>query len=232
MQIGLAVLIDGLPSIDSSISPCLQLASIESELRSIAPRIWTFDWSKVFGFRSTYLLLREGKFGRVLARKFNSELRQRTHNLAADEKIIVIAYSFGGLIFYEWVNDPLTKPEDRNRIALAVTIAAPYRNLLQSVNIEAPEGKILTLKGIQESAVKPGRVLQKLPAGTLKILLAEQDFTVLRHDSSFLDDPSTLQLRHLLQEEPPIERATHSDICVHKQTLEYIRTYCENLVRQ
>lgn len=223
-QIGTFVLIHGLPTRDPGADPRLQLATIESRLSPVLPRILYFDWGA--GFLDTYHLLTDGRFGEEMAEKFDPWFRDNTQNL---QRLVVVAYSLGGLIFYKWVTNLKTRPEDRAKVSLAVTIASPYQCLLGAISIEATNGRILTLINIREPPVSPADILKYLPPRTLKILLPENDITILPHDSSFTNNPYVQHSSPPVFEERIIGGATHNTICDHPNTLNNIVAFCDNL---
>ena len=250
MQIGLIILIHGLPpavrerDVAWGSNPPFELASIEPQLRSIGP-VWAFPWGRETGPIATRRLLTTGNFGKTLANRFNDELQDRIRGFGVDEKLLVVAYSLGALIFYRWVSDPEANPHHKARVALGVTIAAPYQCETGSWDIEPLEGdEKRAIKDVREPRIEPADVLRNLPNNTLKILLAEEDGTILPYDSSFRKDLFPVRLRHLEEDlsalrlrlhrfrpvrEVRIKGTCHRDICDDQKTLEYIQGFCDSL---
>lgn len=218
--VGGAILIHGLQ--EGDIDPLTQFTDIKPHLLSITPNILPFEWGKDkdFGFPNIYKHLRKGDFGETLAESFSNWLSDKARAFGPNDRLVVVTYSIGGLIFYRWVTYSTVKDANIARICLAVTIASPYQCLTGTVGLEAPGGTRKTLKGINEPQVNPADILKNLPDNTLKVVLAENDITILREDSEFVG----------YKEQHIIKGATHRTIYAHDQTLKYIRTYCQNLI--
>ena len=181
-----AVLIHGWK--EGKTDPLTQLDSIGRQLEAVSLSTVPFDWGTEHGFWDSYNLLRQGKFADTLSQEFDDWLQTNSRDVGY-RRLIIIAYSLGGLIFYKWAVDHRTRDADREKIALAVTIASPYQCSLGKVDIEAdmPDGKqrILRLGNINEPGITCSDIVESLPSGTLKVLLAGKDVTALRPDSMF-----------------------------------------------
>ncbi len=84
-----------------------------------------FHWGEIYGRLRTYRLLQDGEFGSEVARSFDAWLRVEAAK--PRRRFIVVAYSLGGLILYNWaarqaVTEPLLQ-----RVAHVITIASPFQ---------------------------------------------------------------------------------------------------------
>lgn len=202
--------IHGLPTI--GVDPRDQLGGIRLALlefprlslgfRDIAWASATFDDMKNWIRR-----LKEGAFSRFHAAQFAQQLVFGSGN-----KIVVIAFSAGGFIFYRW----LTEFADPNLDLSAVMISSPLRCDEGVFHFEDDPKQRDYL--FNDPRIDAGDIANRLRPGSLTVLIAENDGTVLPHNAMF--PPHLVESGAVVQH--MISGTTHRTVCNDRVTHHFI----------
>ncbi|MHB8574029.1 MAG: hypothetical protein ACYDCQ_01735 [Dehalococcoidia bacterium] len=174
------VLIHGLP--ERGHDHRLQLAAVERIAAACSIESFFFDWWPYAGELQTYRLLRSGDFGGSLAPRFDDWLHSSPIATVRDRKLVVVAYSLGGLIFYNWIVAAAARGSQPMDIRQAITVAAPFQFSAGSVELQRSDGAWTTLTGLARQRIEPAAIATALRRRLL-VIQAEGDRTIMQSDS-------------------------------------------------
>ena len=205
--------VHGLPR--TGVEPTEQLAAVRLAFEpfpGIRNRFATWKWADAT-YREVARVLQLLKRGRF-ASTFAPQLADMVQSLGGQRRAF-ICYSGGGTIFYRWLLNQKTSPDE----LCAVLIAAPHQCREGFIVFEGDVHQVHYL--VNEPALDPRVIAQRFAPGRLLVLLAENDGTILRHNAEFPQD--LVEPGHVRQ--VTIPGASHSTICgdafSHFQILEH-----------
>lgn len=199
--------IHGLPR--TGIKPEEQLASL-TQAFALFPGLrdqYTFvEWLKptYFNVGRARVHLRNGTFGAT----FMPQVGQVLESTSAKRRV-VIGYSVGGAIFYQWLLNQRQPVEG----LCGVAIAAPFQCQEGYITFEHDPEQVRHLVG--EEPLEPADIAARFESGRLLVLLAENDGTIRRNNAAFSQE--LVEKYKVIQ--TTITGATHNTICQKADTL-------------
>jgi pimeloyl-ACP methyl ester carboxylesterase len=181
---------------------------------------FNYDWGTAFKSQPVEAVrdLRAGRFGGKAADDFDKWL-QRQAATQPGGKFIIIGYSLGGFIFYNWIaRQPTDSPLLRS-IRFAVTIAAPYQFSTGSISFPQPGGRLRSFPGLPLQRVAPEALAERLGRRLLAIQ-ASDDPVIIAADSNLA---ASAQVRHVTVPIPKrsevMDWNSHRDVRTDPETL-------------
>lgn len=177
-----------------------QLTTLQAEL---------FDWTAAFDKMAVMRYLRRGTFGHEAAQEFDRWLQIWLARPNTPERIVIVAYSLGGFLFYNWVADKELFPRLQQRLMAAITIAAPYQFSTNSVAVPMEGGEFTSIKNIPTQRVDPQLIKRRL-SRKLFIVTADNDPQILSTDSDMAHDAVFAGVPSLRQVTFPVIRPANA----------------------
>jgi hypothetical protein len=209
--------IHGMPD-NTTETPRDQLDALIAVCSSKGLMIWDdFIWAtrSLHDVRFVFSLLRgNDSLSAVMAKRFSSWIRPRLCEIESDAKLVIIAYSFGGSIFYKWIRDE-ARSEEIGRISIAIVIAG-FHQLPVPVYLQDRKKPVR----VNEPPIPPQEIVTKLTSSRVRliVLLGENDVTV-PPVGGFGDFPTVWGV-----EQHVIAGVDHFEILTDPQVIDIVKT--------